>query len=72
MFRSLAFVLTWVPLFRAVAQSAEKAEPAKQPAAAKSPIRAEHLVRDRGDGVDRIPLLPPGPGNPRNSNRSIP
>jgi hypothetical protein len=71
MFRSLAFVLTWCFLCVAVAPAAENVKPAKKPAAAKPPVRAEDLIRDRGDGVDRIPLLPPGPGNPRNSEGAL-
>ena len=34
---------------------------------AGEPVTPAPLVRDRGDGVERIALLPPGPGNPRNS-----
>ncbi len=67
MIRSQVFVLMWCFLFAATGLAAEKDQPSKQPAAAKPPLQAEDLVRDRGDGVDRIPLLPPGPGNPRNS-----
>jgi sialidase-1 len=34
-------------------------------------VKPELLVRDRGDGVERIPLLPPSPDNPRNSEGSF-
>jgi hypothetical protein len=38
---------------------------------ARPQVEPEQLVRDRGDGVERIPLLPPGQGNPRNSEGSF-
>ncbi len=62
------------------AASGEKASAAVKPSASakragKAAERAwptpEQLVRDRGDGVERIPLLAPGPGNPRNSEGSF-
>jgi hypothetical protein len=67
MLRSLVCVLPWCFLFAATAAAAENGKRAENAAVAKSPVRAEGLVYDRGDGVERIPLLPPGPGNPRNS-----
>lgn len=40
-------------------------------AAGRPAVKAEELVHDRGDGVQRIALLPPGPENPRNSEGSF-
>lgn len=40
---------------------------AANPPAATAFPSAEQLLNRREDGVQRIPLLPPGPGNPRNS-----
>ncbi|NLS92379.1 MAG: exo-alpha-sialidase [Planctomycetaceae bacterium] len=68
MFRPLASILMWCCLLGAVVPAAEKAA---KTAAPRPPVRAADLVRDRGDGVDRIPLLPPGPGNPRNSEGAM-
>jgi hypothetical protein len=67
MLRSLVSVLSWCFLFVATAAAAENGKAAENAAVAKSAVRAEDLIRDLGDGVDRIPLLPPGPDNPRNS-----
>lgn len=39
--------------------------------AVRPTVKPEQLVRDRGDGVERIPLLPPRPDNPRNSEGSF-
>jgi hypothetical protein len=60
----------------ATGQAAEKAN---TPAATKPvahgaprlPVNPEELILQRQDGVERIPLLPPGPGNPRNSEGSF-
>ncbi len=67
MWRLRGWLLAWWFLSLAAASAAETAQPAPGPAAAVPPVRADDLVRDRGDGVERIPLLPPGLGNPRNS-----
>jgi len=58
------------------AAGAEKKQTAtaKKPAAKtapKLPADPAALVSQRQDGVQRIPLLPPGPGNPRNSEGSF-
>ncbi|MHB8903295.1 MAG: sialidase family protein, partial [Thermoguttaceae bacterium] len=67
MVRAVAFLSTWCLLLAAFVSAGEQAKPAPKAPAARPPIQPADLVRDRGDGVDRIPLLPPGPGNPRNS-----
>jgi len=71
MIRFPAFALASCFLFAAAAAGAEDVKPAQKPPAEKAPLRAEDLVHDRGDGVERIPLLPPGPGNPRNSEGAL-
>ena len=56
MCRAIALLLTCSVLLASSALAADKPKVAKKPAAPKPPVKAADLVRDRGDGVDRIPL----------------